>query len=148
MKNTFEALYQQHKELKARFQTAKAANDAETMEQVRAERKALGESIEAESDAFDRIYDLYESARERGNEYIDISESYDYRDESSLIACLREYGIDAFTFSSRWSSAVESAWVFTKLGCTLMGMVEISSQTTNWNGDGYEKCHAYLFKIQ
>ena len=27
MKNTFDAIYRQHKELKARFQTAKAAND-------------------------------------------------------------------------------------------------------------------------
>ena len=148
MKNNFEALYQRHTELKARFQTAKAANDTEAMEQVRAERKALDESIEAEGSAFARIYDLYESTKDRGNEHIDICECYDYRDEGSLITCLRELGIEAFTFSSRWSSAVESAWTFTKLGCTLMGMVEINSQTTNWDGDGYEKCHAYLFKIQ
>lgn len=148
MKNLFDTLYQQHKELKARFQTAKAANDAEAMDKVRAERKALDESIEAESAAFARTYDLYESAKDRGNEYIDICESYDYRDEGSLISCLREFGIEAFTFSSRWSSAVESAWIFTKLGCTLMGMVEINSKTSNWDGDGYEKCHAYLFKIQ
>lgn len=148
MKNTFDTLYQQHKELKARFQTAKAANDAEAMDQVRAKRNALMESIEDKCAAFARIFDLYESAMDRGNDYIDICECYDYRDEGSLIACLREFGIDAFTFSSRWSSAVESAWTFTKLGCTLMGMVEINSKTSNWDGDGYEKCHAYLFKIQ
>lgn len=148
MKNTFEALYQQHKEFKALFQTAKAANDAEGMDKIRTERNALMESIEAKGAAFARVFDLYESAMDRGNDYIDICECYDYRDEGSLIAYLREFGIDAFTFSSRWSSAVESAWTFMKLGCTLMGMVEINSKTRNWDGDGYEKCHAYLFKIQ
>lgn len=148
MKNTFEAIYQKHKELKTRFQTAKAANDADAMDQIRAERKALDESIEAEGAAFARTYDLYESAKDRGNEHIDISECYDYRDEGSLISSLRDFGIEAFTFSSRWSSAVESAWTFVKLGCTLMGMVEINSKTKNWDGDGYEKCHAYLFKVQ
>ena len=148
MKNTFEALYQQHKEFKALFQTAKAANDAEGMDKIRTERNALMESIEAKGAAFARIFDLYESAMDRGNEHIDISECYDYRDEAALIACFREYGIETFTFSSGWSSAVESAWNFVKAGCTLMGMVEINSKTRNWDGDAYEKCHAYLFKVQ
>ena len=148
MKNTFEALYQQHKEFKALFQTAKAANDAEGMDKIRTERNALMESIEAKGVAFARIFDLYESAMDRGNEHIDISECYDYRDEAALIACFREYGIETFTFSSGWSSAVESAWNFVKAGCTLMGMVEINSKTRNWDGDAYEKCHAYLFKVQ
>ena len=148
MKNTFEALYQQHKEFKSLFQTAKAANDAEGMDKIRAERNALMESIEAKGAAFARIFDLYESAMDRGNEHIDISECYDYRDEAALIACFREYGIDTFTFSSGWSSAVESAWAFIQNGCTLMGMVEINAKTKNWEGDAYEKRHAYLFKVQ
>lgn len=148
MKNDFEAIYQQHKELKARFQTAKAANDAEAMDQVRSERKALMESVEAKDAIFGHMYDFYEESRERGNEHIDISECYDYRDEAALISDFRECGIDTFTFSSRWSTAVESAWAFIQNGCTLMGMVEINSKTSKWDGDGYEKCHAYLFKIQ
>ena len=148
MKNTFEALYQQHKEFKALFQTAKVANDAEGMDKIRAERNALMESIEAKGAAFARIFDLYESAMDRGNEHIDISECYEYRNEAALITDFRECGIDTFTFSSGWSSAVESAWAFIQNGCTLMGMVEINSKTRNWDGDGYEKSHAYLFKVQ
>ena len=147
MKNTFEAIYQQIEELKARFQTAKAADDVEGMEKARAERKALGEAIEAKGATFAWMYNFYESARQRGNEHIDISECYDYRDEAALIASFRECGIETFTFSSGWSSAVESAWKFTQNGCTLMGMVEINSQTKTWDGDGYEKRHAYLFKV-
>ena len=148
MKNTFEAIYQKNEELKARFQTAKAANDADAMDQIRAERKALDESIEAEGAAFARTYALYESAKDRGNEHIDISECYEYRNEAALIADFRECGIDTFTFSSSWSSAVESAWAFIQNGCTLMGMVEINAKTKNWEGNAYEKRHAYLFKVQ
>ena len=147
MKNTFEAIYQQVAELKARFQTAKEEKNTEAMDQIRAERKALDEAIEAKGATFAWMYDFYEDARQRGNEHIDISECYEYRDEAALIASFRECGIDAFTFSSSWSSAVESAWKFTQNGCTLMGMVEINSKTRNWDDDGYEKRHAYLFKV-
>ena len=147
MKNTFDTLYQQHKELKARFQTAKAANDAEAMDQVRAERNALMESIEAKGAAFARIFDLYESAMDRGNDCIDICECYDYRDEAALIACFRDYGIDTFTFSSGWSSAVETAWIFKENGCQLEDLIQINGDRRSFGEEGYEKAPAYLFRI-
>jgi len=148
MKNTFEAIFQQNEEIKARYLAAKAEMNAETMEQARADHQTLEATIEAKGETFARMYDFYKSARERGNEYIDISECYEYRNEAALIAGFRECGIDAFTFSSSWSSAVESAWAFIQNGCTLMGMVEINAKTKNWEGDAYEKRHAYLFKVQ
>ena len=148
MKHTFEAIYKKHEELKARFRTAKAEQNAEAMEQARAEHQKLEEAIELKGVTFATMYDLYKSAWERGNEHIDISECYEYRNEAALIADFRECGIDTFTFSSSWSSAVESAWAFLQNGCTLMGMVEINSKSKNWEGDGYEKRHAYLFKVQ
>ena len=148
MKNTFEAIYQKHEEIKARFHAATAEKNAEGMEQARTQHQTLEEAIEIKGATFAIMYDLYKSARERGNEHIDISECYEYRNEAALIDDFRECGIDAFTFSSSWSSAVESAWAFIQNGCTLMGMVEINSKTKNWEGDGYEKRHAYLFKVQ
>ena len=148
MKNTFEAIYQKHEEIKARFQAAKAEKNPEAMEQARTEHQQLEEAIELKGVTFATMYDLYKSARERGNEHIDISECYEYRNEAALIADFRECGIDTFTFSSSWSSAVESAWAFIQNGCSLMGMVEINAKTKNWEGDGYEKRHAYLFKVQ
>ena len=145
MKNTFEAIYKQIEELKARFQTAKAEKNTEAMDQVRAEREALGKSIEAKGADFALMYDYYEDARQRGNEHIDISECYEYRDEAALIASFRACGIHSFTFSSRWSSAVEAAWAFIQNGCTLKGMIEINAKTKTWDGDSYEKCPAFLF---
>lgn len=148
MKNTFEAIYQKHEEIKARFLTAKAEKNADAMEKARDEHQMLEETIRAKGVTFAMMYALYMSAHERGNEHIDISECFEYRNESALIATFRMYGIDTFTFSSSWSSAVESAWAFIQNGCTLIGMVEINAKTKNWEDEDYEKCHAYLFKVQ
>lgn len=147
MMKDFEAIFNQHCELKDRYQSAKAANDTEAMDQIRAERNALDEAIEAKGADFARLYEMYESARERGNEHIDLCECYDYRDEAALIASFRKYGITAFTFSSGWSSAVKSAWAFLQNGCALAGMVEINSRCTRWDSDEYEKAPAYLFRV-
>lgn len=147
MKNAFESIYNQLAELKTRYKAAKAANDAEGMKQIRMESNTLDESIQAKGAEFASIYDMYESARERGNEHIDISECYEYRDIPALLASFRKFEISAFTFSSRWSSAVEAAWLFMQNGCTMNGMVEINSKNTTWNGDGYEKCPAFLFSV-
>ena len=147
MMKDFEAIFNQHCELKTRYQKAKAANDAEAMDQVRTERNALDATVEAKGADFARLYDLYESNRERGNEHIDLCECYDYRDEAALIANFRKYGITAFTFSTSYSSAVKSAWAFLQNGCELAGMAEINSRCKRWDSDEYEKAPAYLFKV-
>lgn len=147
MKDIFHDFYQQHKDLKARFEAAKEKGDKAAIEQVRADHQILEDSIEAKGVNFATIYSLYEKAMDAGNEHIDICEIYQYRNEAALIACFREYGIKAFTFSSTWSSAVESAWKFTQHGCSLQGMVQINSNYTDYN-DEPEKRSAFLFKVE
>ena len=147
MKNIFAELYQQHKEIKSRFEAAKAQGDNARIEQARADHHILREGIEAKGVDFSIIYNLYEKAMDAGNEYIDICEVYQYSNEAALIANLREYGITAFTFSSAWSSAVKSAWEFTLHGCTLQGMVQINSGYAGYN-DEPEKRSAFLFKVE
>ena len=110
MKNTFEAIYQKHAEIKARFQAAKAEKNAEAMEQVRTEHQRLEESIELKGVTFAMMYDLYKSARERGNKHIDISECYEYRNEAALIADFRECGIDTFTYGSLGAGILTGAF--------------------------------------
>lgn len=147
MKNTFAEDFAKLCQIKNRYLEAKAANDEAEMAAARAALKVLDDSIDAMGQTYRNLYRLYESAQERGNEHIDLSECYEYRDEAALIASFRKYGIETFTFSSRWSSAVESAWKFIQNGCTMKGMVEISSQNTTWDGEGYEKRPAYLFSV-
>ena len=148
MKNNFAELYGQSEAIKARYQAAKAQNLEAGMEQARNEHQVFEESIQAKGAAFAQVYHLYEDAMEVGNRYIDLSEIHQYRDEAALIASLREYGVEAFTFSSGWSSAVSSAWAFVQNGCELAGMVEINSRNKAFADDEYEKCPAYLFKVR
>ena len=94
-----------------------------------------------------RLPAAFTASTKTGNEHLDISEVVWDKDVESLINCLRENGIERFTFSSTWSSAVETAWLFQKAGCTLSGLIEINSQHKAFMSDEYEKAHGYLFSI-
>ena len=85
----------------------------------------------------------------RGFLYADKAICANITDEevSELVARMKDYGIEAFTFSSTWSSAVETAWLFQQAGCTLAGLVEINSQYKAFMSNEYEKVHGYLFKL-
>lgn len=52
-----------------------------------------------------------------------------------------------FTFSSSWSSAIQVAWQFTQLGCTLKGMTEIYGSGQKFMSNEYERIPAYVFEI-
>ena len=69
------------------------------------------------------------------------------KDVECLIACMRDNGIDHFTFSSGWSSAVETAWLFQQNGCTLEGLIEINSRHKHFFTGEQEKAHGYLFRL-
>ena len=147
MKNTFAGIYARHQEIKAQYEAAKVAGYEEGIAQARNDHKALMESVKATGASFAAIYWLYQMSMEEGNDLIDISDVHEYRDEATLIASFREYGIEAFTFSSGWSSAVDSAWAFTQNGCTLQGMTQINSQHKDFETGEYEKRSAFLFKV-
>ena len=77
-----------------------------------------------------------------------ISEVVWDNEAAKLIEAMRQNGIERFTFSSGWSHAVETAWLFKEAGCTLEGLVEINSRYTGWNSDEHEKAHGYLFRVE
>ena len=92
-----------------------------------------------------RLFKEYEVSRDSGNEHLDISEVVWDKDVADLITAMRENGIELFTFSSTWSSAVETAWLFQQNGCKLEGLIEINSHFTKWDSDEHEKVYGYLF---
>ena len=142
MKNIFEEIYQQETELKKQYD---AADDA-GKDSIRAERKALMERIASLGGAAPRIWREYEKARENGNEFLDINDVVWDKDVELLVTTLRKYGIEKFTFSSGWSSAVDTAWLFQQNGCKLEGLVEISGNMDYLKGE-HEKLHGYLFSV-
>lgn len=143
--NIFEETYN-------RVQLAKKVFDTAITEAEKAEARALYKTAGAEVTALGeiacRIYREYETSRDSGNDYLDISEAVRDKDVESLITCLRDNGIEHFTFSSTWSSAVETAWLFQQNGCTLEGLIEINSHFTKWDSDEHEKAHGYLFRVE
>ena len=140
--------YAKMQEIKAAYDTAKAQKSTEGMEAARADHQSLMAEIESRGEGYVKVFQLYESAMERGNKYIDLRDVIWDKDVEGLISSLRENGIEHFTFSSTWSSAVETAWLFTQNGCILEGLVEINGTCTGIGTDEYGKVHGYLFAIQ
>lgn len=144
MMNIFEEAYRGIQEAKRAY--AAATNTAE-QDAARAIYKQATAKLDSLSSIEQRIWNAYETAKDRGNEYIDLNDTIRDDAVAGLVACMKKYGIEAFTFSSTWSSAVETAWLFQKAGCTLAGLIEINSQHKAFMSDDYEKVHGYLFKL-
>lgn len=139
--------YTLEQEILAAYQKAKAAGDKEGMNKARDAHNEHEAALEEKGKEYCWVYCLFEEMQKRENEYIDLHDAMQDEKVPTYIESLRRHGIKYFTFSSSWSSAVETAWIFTQNGCSLKGLVEINSQYKNFMGDGYEKAHGYLFEI-
>ena len=144
MMNIFEETYKGIQEAKKAY--AAATSEAEK-DAARAIYKQATAKFDGLSSTEQRIWSAYETAKDCGNEYLDLNDTIRDDTVEDLVACMKECGIEAFTFSSTWSSAVETAWLFQKAGCTLAGLIEINSQHKAFMSDEYEKAHGYLFKL-
>ena len=145
--NVFEIEYRQELKIRAAYNAAEEANDAAGMEEARTAIQALWDSINAKGEAYIRIARDYKDARDRENELLDFNNVIWDKNVAALVECMRENGIEQFTFSSGWSSAVETGWLFLQNGCKLEGMVQINGEQ-NWFGSGaYEQRPAYLFSV-
>ena len=147
MKNTFAAEYEKELKIRAGYEASKEAGSEEGMEEAREAIHRLWDSIDAKGKAYVRIYRDYKDARDRGNTYIDFHDVIWDKDAPGLIACMRENGIGHFTFSSGWSSAVETAWIFKENGCRLEDLIQINGREKGFGEEGFEKVPAYLFRI-
>ena len=143
-KNIFEETYEKIQEAKKAY--GEAADEA-GRNAARALYKKATASLEGLSGTEQRLWKAYETARDCGNEYLDISDPVSDEAAENLITGMRELGIGAFTFSSGWSSAVETAWLFQKAGCSLAGLIEINSHHKDVFTGELEKAHGYLFKL-
>ena len=143
-KNIFEETYKGIQEAKEVYA---AATDKAGQDEARAIYRRAIASLDGLSKMETKIWNYYEAAKDCGNKYIDINDIIYDSEVETLVACMKKLGIEAFTFSSTWSSAVETAWLFQKAGCTLAGLIEIHNQYKTFGTDEYEKAHGYLFKL-
>lgn len=143
--NKLEKLYKRYEEIELSFVNANAAGDQAGIEKAKADMRIHRDEVEKQGHGFMYVYYRFLDMKEAGNSFIDIYEPVDH--EAELIRWLRDAGVTAFTYSSGWSSAVESAWLFQQNGCRLDGLVEINGRHTEWPSGKREKIHAYLFRI-
>jgi glucose-6-phosphate-specific signal transduction histidine kinase len=141
--NIFEKTYRKEQEMVRQFD---ATDDEEEKETIREAHERLMEGISEKGNIACIVWRAFETAKERGNEYIDFSEVIADSDVRGLLRCLRENGIERFTFSSTWSSAVLTAWYFAQEGCSLEGMVEINGLEKLFSEER-EKIPGYLFRV-
>ena len=147
MKNTFAEDYAAYKSIEAAYDAAELKEDEAGKEKAREDYRTWSAGIEAKGQDYTKIFRLYMDARKVGNTYIDLHDTIWDKDVKGLIEAMRALGVDHFTFSSTWSSAVETAWLFQKEGCSLEGLVEINSQHQAFMSNEYEKAHGYLFRV-
>lgn len=139
--------YDQVQEIRGAYDAADEQNDEAGKVAAREAYHAWKDKAIAEGEDFWRVFKMYENAQDRGNEYIDLHDVIWDKDVPALIERLRKAGIKKFTFSSTWSSTVETAWLFLQNGCKLEGMAEINGTTTSVFSDEYERVPAYVFSI-
>lgn len=146
MKNNFAEEYKVYLKVKNDYNLAEKAGDEKGKNDAREKYNRIMESIQQKGNMYAKVYSLYSEAQERGNEYLDLHEVIWDGDVEELINCFRKYGIEKFTFSSRWSSAVEVAWLFIENRCSLEGIKEINGHWDDLNG-GFKKMPAYIFRV-
>lgn len=147
MTSTFEARYQQELEIRAAYEAAEAVDNEAGMEDARRAISRHSADIVDQGEAYGKIYREYRKSRDKGSEVLDLHDVIWEKEVESLVRCMRENGIERFTFSSTWGSAIEIAWLFQENGCRLEGMIQINGDEDFWHEGQYKKAPAYLFKV-
>ena len=139
-KNQFEELY-------TKVEEARKLYKAGEREKARIKYRKIEKTLTEQKIEFRTIWAMYYKAKENKNQYIDFNEDIRNSEVEYLVKTLRDNGIKKFTFSSGGCGAVKTAWLFTKNGCILEGLIQINSSFENFKTGEKIKIPAYLFKV-
>ena len=137
--------YERHEELERKLDAAENDGNTRAIEACQKSHQELLEEVRAEGEAFGDMMRLYSEMKQQGNSRLDLSGTY--RKPEEVIRIFRDFGVTEFTFSSTWSSAIQTSWAFTHLGCTLKGMTEVHGTKRDFQTGEYEKVPAFLFSL-
>ena len=140
-----ERFYERHEELERKLDAAENDGNTRAIEACQKGHQELLEEVRAEGETFGDMMRLYSEMKQQGNSRLDLSGIY--RKPEEVIRIFREFGVKEFTFSSTWSSAIQTSWAFTQLGCTLKGMTEVHGTKRDFQTGEYEKVPAFLFSL-
>lgn len=111
------------------------------LDNARDEYRYLMEAVRLEGECFCAMFRLYSDMKEDGNSMLNISDDYD---PENIMKLFKVCGITRFTYSSRWSDALKSAYVFENSGYHIDGMTEINGGARNNN----KKLPALVFEMR
>ena len=137
--------YERHEELERKLDAAENDGNTRAIEACQKSHQELLEEVRAEGETFGDMMRLYSEMKQQGNSRLDLSGTY--RKPEEVIRIFRDFGVTEFTFSSTWSSAIQTSWAFTQLGCTLKGMTEVHGTKRDFQTGEYEKVPAFLFSL-
>lgn len=112
------------------------------LDNARDEYRYLMEAVRLEGECFCSMFRLYSEMKEDGNTMLNISD--DYSDPENIMKLFKVCGITRFTYSSRWSDALKSAYVFENSGYHIDGMTEVNGGARNNN----KKLPALVFEMR
>jgi len=138
----FEANYKREADIHALY---KEADTEEERAEVLARMDAFKSELKNKGLEYNKIYRHYVQMKNRGNRYINFDDVI--QSPAELIATLRKFGIDIFTFSSRWSGMIDNLADFIAAGCQFCGVTEIYSHYKVAFSDDYEKEKAIILFI-
>ena len=125
MKSIFAKELAQEIEIQKQYDIAANNGDEAGKEAARTAHQELAAKIQAMGQDIYRVFHIALDSMEKGNDLIDLHDNIWDENVPALIDSLRKCGIERFTFSSTWSSAVHTAWLFLQNGCTNEGITEI-----------------------
>lgn len=138
----FEEDYKRVEKLYDRWKTAETAEEKSTLQ---SEMKQITADIKANGEDYELIYHHYVQARNRGNRHINFS---DVTNPTQTVEILRKFGINVFTFSSRWSGMIDDLAEFLEAGCQFCGIAEIFSEHQKFMSEEYETEKAIILYIK
>ena len=138
-----------YKESSAARAAIEAASTEEQRDIARKNRRALREEIDRAcgDDITKRAFSDYCSARNNGNLFMDINSVLWSKEVPAYVESLRSHGVQMFTVSSTFSSAVELYWELEKAGCHMVGMREVFTSELIGDTDEHKKVPAVLFSL-
>ena len=80
------------------------------------------------------FYWAYMNSREAETELLDFNDVIWEQDIPGIVESCRRFEINRFTISCGMSSMAETIWRFEKNGCCLIGMTQVNTRFTNWEG--------------
>ncbi|WP_278558885.1 DUF7698 family protein [Acidaminococcus intestini] len=120
---------------------AKKSGVQRDLDRARDEYRDLMEAVRIEGECFFAMFRMYSEMKEAGNTLLNVLDDYN---PENIMKLFKACEIARFTYSSSWSDALKTAYVFEQSGYRIDGMTEINRGSRN----NKKKTPALVFEMK